>query len=63
MTTLVPMRQDVFSAYLESAVAGYANDNVATGRWPAEGAQALYASLGYGVTGMNMLKVLGKHGA
>ena len=34
------MRQAVFAAYLESAVAGYAEDNVASGRWPAEGALA-----------------------
>lgn len=40
MTTLVPMRQDAFAAYLDSAVAGYAEDNVASGRWPAEGALA-----------------------
>jgi ribosomal protein S18 acetylase RimI-like enzyme len=34
------MRQDVFAAYFESAVAGYAEDNVASGRWPVEGALA-----------------------
>jgi len=40
MTTLVPMLQEVFATYLESAIAGYADDNVASGRWPAEGALA-----------------------
>lgn len=40
MTTLVPMRQEAFAAYLESAAAGYAEDNVASGRWPLEGALA-----------------------
>jgi ribosomal protein S18 acetylase RimI-like enzyme len=40
MTTLVPMKQPAFAAYLESAVAGYAEDNIASGRWPAEDALA-----------------------
>lgn len=40
MTTLVPMRQEVFTAYRDAAIAGYAKDNVASGRWPAEGALA-----------------------
>jgi len=40
MTTLVPMRPEAFTAYLNAAVAGYAEDNVASGRWPAEGALA-----------------------
>jgi ribosomal protein S18 acetylase RimI-like enzyme len=31
------MRQEVYPAYLQSSVAGYADDNVAAGRWPAQG--------------------------
>ena len=38
MTVLVPMRPQAFSAYLEAAIAGYAEDNVASGRGPREGA-------------------------
>ena len=87
MTVLAPMRQEVYPAYLQSSVADYADDNVAAGRWPAQGcverslaefetlamslelstigqhvfghnpgAQALYAKLGYMVTGINMQK-------
>ena len=40
MTALIPMRQAVFAEYLEAAIAGYAEDNVAAGRWPSEGALA-----------------------
>ncbi len=32
------MRAQVYAAYLQSSVAGYAQDNVAAGRWPAQGA-------------------------
>lgn len=38
MTTLLPMRAEVFAAYLDSSVAGYAQDNIDAGRWPTEGA-------------------------
>jgi ribosomal protein S18 acetylase RimI-like enzyme len=38
MTVLAPMRPAVFGAYLDHATAGYAQDNVAAGRWPQEGA-------------------------
>ncbi len=38
MTVLVPMHSDHFQAYAEAAVAGYAQDNVSAGRWPATGA-------------------------
>ena len=38
MTVLVPMSADAFAHYLDDAVAGYAKDNVASGRWPEEGA-------------------------
>jgi ribosomal protein S18 acetylase RimI-like enzyme len=38
MTTLVPMRPERYASYLESAVAGYAQDNVSAGRWPEVGA-------------------------
>ena len=40
MTTLVPMQEAAFAVYLNAAVIGYAQDNVASGRWPAEGALA-----------------------
>lgn len=40
MTTLKPMRHEAFEAYLEAAIAGYAEDNIASGRWPREGALA-----------------------
>jgi ribosomal protein S18 acetylase RimI-like enzyme len=33
MTTLVPMQAEAFPAFFELAVAGYADDNVASGRW------------------------------
>jgi ribosomal protein S18 acetylase RimI-like enzyme len=38
MTVLTAMRPEVFAAYLDSAVAAYAQDNIDAGRWPAEGA-------------------------
>ncbi len=34
------MRAEVYEAYLQAAVAGYAQDNVDAGRWPSEGALA-----------------------
>jgi ribosomal protein S18 acetylase RimI-like enzyme len=37
-TALAPMSAATFVAYLREAVAGYADANVAAGRWPAEGA-------------------------
>ena len=40
MTVLVPMSPDTYAAYLAAAVAGYAQDNVDSGRWPAAGALA-----------------------
>lgn len=38
MTTLTPMPAVTFASYREGAVQAYADDNVAAGRWPAEGA-------------------------
>jgi ribosomal protein S18 acetylase RimI-like enzyme len=38
VTFLSPMRTEVFPAYLENAIAGYAEDCVASHRWPSEGA-------------------------
>lgn len=38
MTVLAPMRPEVYATYLEASVAGYAEDNTASGRWPREGA-------------------------
>ena len=38
MVILVPMKPDAFAGYREAAAAGYAADNVASGRWPEEGA-------------------------
>ena len=32
------MRQEVFAEYMESSIIGYAEDNIASGRWPAGGA-------------------------
>ena len=40
MTVLIPMSAETFQDYRDAAVAGYAEDNVASGRWPAEGAIA-----------------------
>ena len=34
MTILVAMSPEAFSSFVEEAVAGYAADNVAAGRWP-----------------------------
>ena len=36
MRVLTPMTPAAFSAYREAAVQGYAEDNVASGRWPSE---------------------------
>ena len=44
MTLLTAMRPEFYSHYLETAVAGYADDNVASGRWPREGALELSRS-------------------
>jgi ribosomal protein S18 acetylase RimI-like enzyme len=38
MTTLLPMRPARYAAYLESAITGYAQDNVSAGRWTEVGA-------------------------
>ena len=38
MTTLRPMQAQIYPAYLEAAIVGYARDNVESGRWPAVGA-------------------------
>jgi ribosomal protein S18 acetylase RimI-like enzyme len=38
VTALRPMQADTYRAYLESAVKGYAEENVAAGRWPQVGA-------------------------
>lgn len=38
MTTLLTTRPERFAAYLEAAIAGYAQDNVSAGRWPEVGA-------------------------
>ena len=40
MTVLTPMSAETYSHYMDAAVAGYAADNVASGRWPAKGATA-----------------------
>jgi ribosomal protein S18 acetylase RimI-like enzyme len=37
-TTLVPMRAEVFAAYTQHSIASYAEENIASGRWPREGA-------------------------
>lgn len=39
MTLLTPMRAGTYPGYLEAAIAGYAADNVAAGRWPESGAR------------------------
>lgn len=41
MAVLVPMSAAMFPAFLEAAIAGYAEQNVASGRWSAETALAL----------------------
>ncbi len=38
MSVLVPMSPEAYAQYLVAAVAGYAQQNVSSGRWPAEGA-------------------------
>ena len=38
MTLLCPMPPDAFAEYREASVSGYAEDNVAAGRWPESGA-------------------------
>lgn len=38
MITLEPMNPDSFASYREAASSGYAHDNVASGRWPKQGA-------------------------
>jgi ribosomal protein S18 acetylase RimI-like enzyme len=40
MTTLMPMRPEVFSSFAAKTVVSYADDNVTAGRWPPEGALA-----------------------
>ena len=37
-TTLIPMSAETFAHYQEAAVAGYAKENVDSGRWPEEDA-------------------------
>ncbi len=39
MVTLAPMNSNTFASYREAAVAGYAADNITSGRWPQEGAR------------------------
>lgn len=39
MTVLAHMRPEIYPTYLRTSVAGYADDNIAAGRWPAEGAR------------------------
>jgi ribosomal protein S18 acetylase RimI-like enzyme len=41
MTVLVPISAASFPAFLEAAIGGYAMQNVASGRWPAEAALEL----------------------
>ena len=38
MTVLSPMRTEAFAPYFDAAIVGYAEDNVLSGRWPADGA-------------------------
>lgn len=38
MTTLTLMHSNAFAGYREASAKGYAEDNVASGRWPQEGA-------------------------
>ena len=38
MTVLAPMRPETFEAFLQAAIASYAEDNVAAGRWKSPGA-------------------------
>jgi ribosomal protein S18 acetylase RimI-like enzyme len=41
LTVLVPIRPDQFPAFAEAANAGYAQDNVLSGRWPSAEAPVL----------------------
>jgi ribosomal protein S18 acetylase RimI-like enzyme len=41
MTVLVPMGEEGFASFIETSVAGYANDNVAAARWTADEAPGL----------------------
>jgi len=36
MTVLVPMEEEAFAAFVATSVTGYADDNVAAGRWTAD---------------------------
>jgi hypothetical protein len=38
VSVLVPMSPEAYAQYLVAAVAGYAHQNITSGRWPAEGA-------------------------
>jgi len=38
VSVLVPMSPEAYAQYVVVAVAGYAQQNIASGRWPAEGA-------------------------
>lgn len=38
MSILSPMRAEAFAPYFDAAIVGYAEDNVLSGRWPADGA-------------------------
>lgn len=38
MIILTPMRTEAFESFAEEAIAGYATDNVQSGRWPGESA-------------------------
>jgi ribosomal protein S18 acetylase RimI-like enzyme len=40
MTALVPMRPEQFAPFVEEAIAAYARDNAAAGRWPSDEALA-----------------------
>ena len=40
MTTLAVMRPAFYPGYMAASVAHYAEDNIASGRWPAQGAHA-----------------------
>lgn len=40
MSVLIPMSAETFVHYQAAAVAGYAKENVNSGRWPEEGAVA-----------------------
>ncbi len=38
MITLSPMHADSYAAFVEESIAGYARENVESGRWPEQGA-------------------------